>query len=88
MLSERLKKKDLFDHIVVDEQDARDRAKKTLRDAVNGLVIAMKFVQDAGIMDSEEAESLVIAYLEAYEKRYYAMFDDEFAEFLENFLGL
>lgn len=88
MLSERLKNKELFRGIDVDESYLRDEAKDALKNTVNTLILTMKIVQDAGLMDSEEIENLVIGYIEGYERRYYSMFDDEFTDFMDNFLGM
>lgn len=88
MLSERLKNKELFRGIDVDESYLRDEAKDALKNTVNTLILTMKIVQDAGLMDSEEIENLVIGYIEGYERRYYSMFDDEFTDFMNNFLGM
>lgn len=88
MLSERLKGRELFRGIVVDEDSLREEAKDALKNTVNTLVLTMKITQDAGLMSGEEIEDLVIGYIEDYERRYYSMFDDEFTDFMSNFLGL
>jgi len=85
MLSEKLRSRTLFEDKPT-EDTKQVMALKFLEECVDHLVILMKTIENMGIMEREDIEDYVIAYLEAYEKRYYAMEGDAFDAWLSETL--
>ena len=88
MLSEKMKNRVLFDdeEALVARGGRVAKALDILEECVDHLVLGMKTIESLGILDRDEMESYVIAYLEAYEGRYYSMSDDEYDKWLVSYL--
>lgn len=80
-MSERLKNREVYadKHSKPDDLRAeRARACGMLDDAVNRLVQKMNAIERDGVLSREEVENCVLFCLEWYEKKLYAMSDDDF----------
>ena len=87
MLSERLKKKELFPESRLDNRK-KELAKALLNDAVENLVIGMRTAEEYSSMSQEDIEQYVIERLEEVELRYYSDSDEDFDYFVKMFIGV
>lgn len=81
MLSEMLKKRDLFPESRLDNE-RKDAAKEVIRDCAETLVIAMRAAELYGRMTRKDVEDYVLETLEEFEKHYYSEAPEEFEFFI------
>lgn len=91
MLSDRLKGRTLFKVTIEEAEDGlKKEAIKTsldmLEECVDHLILGMATVEKLGFLDREDIEDYVISYMEAFEKRYYSLEEDEFDHFIRNYV--
>lgn len=88
MLSEKMRNRALFDYDdeLVMMCGRVEKALNILDECVDHLVLGMKTIESLGILDREDIEAYVLWYLEAYEKRYYTMGEDEYDKWLMSYL--
>ena len=86
MLSKRLRSRELFKDEVVLDAEKEVRALNILEDCVHNLVLAMRTIESMKLMDTEDIEDYVIAYLEACEERYFLMSDTKYERFISDYL--
>ena len=88
MLGEKLKNRMLFhdEEAVAARGCILAKAVDILEECVDHLVLAMRTIESLDILSRDEVEEYVIAYLQAYEGRYYSMNKDEYDEWLISYL--
>ena len=86
MLSERLKKKELF-HDGRFDSKCTHAAKDMLNDVIENLVIGMRVAEKYSTMSQEDVEKYVVERLEEIELRYYSDSDEDFDYFVRMFIG-
>ena len=86
MLSERLKSKALFVTVGDANLTKTDKALDVLDECVHKLILAMKATEHLGLLPREDIEDYVLCCMEAFEKRYYSLEEDEFDRFIKDFL--
>ena len=87
MLSDRLRQRTLFASREEALNSKRKEALDMLEECTDNLVIAMKTIENLKLFPREDIEDYVISYIEAFEKRYYTLDEDDFDTFLREFLG-
>ena len=92
MLTDKLKGKTLF-KVAIEETDEDamkkellDTALEMLEECTDHLILAMKTIETLGLLPREDIEDYVIGYMEAFEKRYYSLENDEFDSFIRGYL--
>lgn len=67
--------------------DDKVKALDMLEECVDNLILGMATVEHMNIFDREEIEEYVISYMEAFEKRYYGIEEDDFDKFIRDYLN-
>lgn len=92
MLTDKLKGKTLFKVTVekTDEEAVKkellNTALEMLEECTDHLILAMKTIETLELLPREDIEDYVISYMEAFEKRYYSLEEDEFDHFIRNYV--
>lgn len=92
MLTDKLKGKTLFKVTVekTDEEAVKkellNTALEMLEECTDHLILAMKTIETLELLPREDIEEYVISYMEAFEKRYYSLEEDEFDHFIRNYV--
>lgn len=88
MLSDKLKRRLLYTEISFPARaDDKVKALDMLEECVDNLILGMATVERMNIFDREEIEEYVISYMEAFEKRYYGIGEDDFDKFIRDYLN-
>jgi len=82
MISKKLRSKRLF----TADYSKREEALDLLEECVGNLVLAMKLVEHLKLFSREDIEDYVIAYMEAFEQRYYGFTEDELDNYIKRIL--
>ena len=89
MLHEILKEKPLFkgEMIEIDPKEAaKEAALDLIEDCVDPLILSMAVAEKLELFPREDIEEYVLSYIEAYEKRYYLLKEDDLDKMIRQML--